>query len=415
MNDLNAPLGNNKTRKAAPKNNGKGRKIGVSAVIIGLLMTALIAVNASVFLTKTPMDETQIVRLPMPEAPQVAVAEAPQEKTPAATGVPSDQQDVNIRYGTPNGTAPSDDNEPLPIPSSADNEIQVSPGGPRIIRVTDPTAVEIGQQPSRAHIPVDEALEETAFGKLPIRTSNGRRPSDIYARPWSAGGGKRIALVIGGLGLSQTGTQRAINDLPPEITLAFAPTGYSLDRWMREARKKGHEILIQVPMEPFDYPNVNPGPNTLRLSSSPQTNIENLQWALGKITNYTGIMNYLGARFMADKNAMQPIMEELARRGLLFFNDGSAGISGNLSTEALSVGLPYLSNNVNIDSANDAASIRVKLKALESLASARGSAVGYGNALELTVKTVADWANEAKKSGFEIVGVAALAKDPERR
>ena len=85
--------------------------------------------------------------------------------------------------------------------------------------------------------------------------------------PGRARAARAWRIVIGGLGLSQTGTQQAIAKLPPEVTLAFAPQGNSIGRWMQEARRKGHEIVMQVPLEPFDYPNVNPGRNTLTVAA----------------------------------------------------------------------------------------------------------------------------------------------------
>ncbi len=88
--------------------------------------------------------------------------------------------------------------------------------------------------------------------------------------PGRARGAPRVAIVIGGLGLSQTGTQSAIDKLPPEVELAFASNGNSLDRWMQAARRAGHEILMQVPLEPFDYPNVDPGRNTLTVDATPE-------------------------------------------------------------------------------------------------------------------------------------------------
>ena len=69
---------------------------------------------------------------------------------------------------------------------------------------------------------------------------------------------------------------------------------------MQVARQGGHEIVMQVPLEPFDYPNTNPGRNTLTVDAAPDENIKNLHWSLSRITNYTGVMNYMGARFSAD-------------------------------------------------------------------------------------------------------------------
>ena len=48
---------------------------------------------------------------------------------------------------------------------------------------------------------------------------------------------------------------------------------------MQEARRGGHEILMQVPFEPFDYPNNNPGPDTLLISQPAAKNVEDLHKA----------------------------------------------------------------------------------------------------------------------------------------
>ena len=79
-----------------------------------------------------------------------------------------------------------------------------------------------------AATPNDDLIEDTPEGHLPIVGPDGLRPMEQYARPWSGARGTRIAIVVGGLGLSQTGTQKAIRTLPGEITLAFAATGNSL-------------------------------------------------------------------------------------------------------------------------------------------------------------------------------------------
>src|SRR5690606_35220347 len=88
-------------------------------------------------------------------------------------------------------------------------------------------AQRIGQDPRTASMPNEALLEDSPYGRLPIVGPDGLRPMDQYARPWSGARGTRIAIVVGGLGLSQTGTQRAIKDLPPAITLGFAVSGNS--------------------------------------------------------------------------------------------------------------------------------------------------------------------------------------------
>jgi len=126
--------------------------------------------------------------------------------------------------------------------SAGPSIIRVSPetesAGKGVIVIRDPSA--LGQDLRVAHLPDRALLEDSEFGPLPVRGADGRRPMDVYARPWSGARGARIAIVIGGLGISQTGTQQAIARLPAEVTLAFAPQGNSLDRWMQNARRKAN-------------------------------------------------------------------------------------------------------------------------------------------------------------------------------
>ncbi|WP_292207833.1 divergent polysaccharide deacetylase family protein, partial [Mesorhizobium sp.] len=305
-------------------------------------------------------------------------------------------------------------------------DLSTKSGGPQIIHVQteegdgppkaaivirDPSTV--GQNLKIAHIPDRALIETSETGPLPMRSADGRRPFDVYARPWSGTRGARVAIVIGGLAVSQTGTQAAIAKLPAEVTLAFAPQGNSIGRWMQAARQSGHEIVMQVPLEPFDYPNVNPGRNTLTVAATPDENLANLHWALSRTTNYTGVMNYMGARFSSDAAAMQPFMAELGKRGLAYIDDGSSARS--LAPDmALKDGVPFVAGDTAIDAVQDRGAILKKLDSLEATARAKGTAVGIGSAFDLTVDTVTSWIAEAKKRGIEIVPVSAVAVDPQK-
>ncbi len=66
------------------------------------------------------------------------------------------------------------------------------------------------------------------------------------------------------------------------MTLAFAASGNSLQRWMQEARRSGHELLMQIPMEPFDYPNNDPGPLTLTTGQPQKENLKRLHEAMAR-------------------------------------------------------------------------------------------------------------------------------------
>ncbi|MGV8937776.1 MAG: divergent polysaccharide deacetylase family protein [Allorhizobium sp.] len=269
-------------------------------------------------------------------------------------------------------------------------------------------APRIGQDPRMAAIPNDDLLEDSPEGRIPVVGQDGLRSIEQYARPWSGARGTRIAIVVGGLGLSQTGTQRAIKLLPEDITLAFAATGNSLERWMQEARRQGHEILLQVPFEPFDYPANDPGRGTLLTTASTQKNLAALHEAMARITNYTGVMNYMGAKFLTDADALEPVIRDIAQRGLLFLDDGSSAQS-LIGSYAKTLEMPHAFADVRLDDQVQERAILDRLDELERIALRRGSAIGVASAFDESIAAITKWADEAGRRGIEIVGVSALA------
>ena len=119
-------------------------------------------------------------------------------------------------------------------------------------------------------------------------------------------------------------TAAAIERLPAGVTLAFAPYADDVQRWVGEARSAATKCCSKCRWSRIDFPDSDPGPHTLRAASSEDTNTERLVWSLTRFTGYAGVTNLLGGRFLADSDSLEPVMTFLARRGLLFFDSGSA-------------------------------------------------------------------------------------------
>lgn len=389
--DIERPLG----QKLQPKRRAS-RGISGGTLVAVVAVLAVIGVSGAIALRDKPFRKPQDVAVSTPK-----VVAAPATPAPAPAPAP-------VAAATPQASTPMKSGGPQII--HVQTEEGDSPPKAAIV-IRDPST--LGQNLKVAHIPDRALIEASETGPLPIRSADGRRPFDVYARPWSGARGARVAIVIGGLAVSQTGTQAAIAKLPAEVTLAFAPQGNSIGRWMQAARQSGHEIVMQVPLEPFDYPNINPGRNTLTVSASPDENLKSLHWALSRTTNYTGVMNYMGARFSADASAMEPFMAELGKRGLAYIDDGSS--SRSVAPDlALKDGVPFVAGDMAIDAVQDRGEILKKLDSLEATARAKGSAVGIGSAFDITVDTVTSWIAEAKKRGIEIVPISAVALDPQK-
>ncbi|MFS2153536.1 divergent polysaccharide deacetylase family protein [Rhizobium sp. Rhizsp42] len=394
--DLHAPLGQN--RKPGGKRPGvlrTGRVVaGLCLVLIGGF-SVYTAFRGDGLKRETPPAKEQASAVPTDTTQQTATPDA----TPL-NGMP--RSDANSGANVERMTTGDGSVVTKYSPKTRDGN------GPVLI-----DAMQVGQDPRMAALPNDALLEASSFGRLPIVGPDGRRPMDQYARPWSGTHGTRIAIVVSGLGLSQTGTQRAIQQLPEEVTLAFAASGNSLQRWMQEARRSGHEILIQVPLEPFDYPANDPGPDTLLTSKSVAKNIESLHRAMGEITNYTGVLNYQGGRFLSDANALEPVMRDIGKRGLLFLDDGTSAQS---KTAAIAKGTetPYAFADVQLDGQVDFNAITNKLDELERVAKRNGQAIGVASAFDESIDAISKWTEEAAMRGIEIVGIAALTNDPKK-
>jgi uncharacterized protein len=389
--DFHAPLGNNRQdtrRRGFPY----GRVFGALGWVAGLVVIGGISVLPHIL----PNSLSNAI---VPEEP--TVAEVPQAEKPAdqntvpgmITNNGNDGANV-VRQMMPDGTIVT-----KYIPKGRDNT------GPLVI-TNDKT------QPARmAGVPNDDLIEDTPDGKLPRIGSDGLRPFDYYARPWSGARGTRIAIVVSGLGISQTGTMRAVRDLPEEITLAFAANGNSLSRWVPEARRNGHEVLLQVPMEPFDYPDNNPGPGTLLTGKGSNANLTNLHQAMARMNSYTGVMNYLGGKLLSTPQALQPVMNDIAGRGLMFLDDGSIAqtLSGKVAD---SLSMPHAFADLTLDTDVNQEAILRKLDDLERIAQRNGSAIGVASGFDESISAIQKWATEAGGRGIEIVGVSALANTP---
>ncbi len=258
--------------------------------------------------------------------------------------------------------------------------------------------------------PVNALMEPGPHGPLPVISADGKRAMDVYARPFDLADTRpRISIIIGGLGLSKQVTQNAIDKLPGEISFAFAPYGGDLQAWVDKAKNKGHEALLELPMEPFDYPDNDPGPFTLLTTNSAAQNTERLKWLLGRFHGYTGTINYLGAKLTSTPEPLLPILEQLADRGVMFIDDGSSQRSLTIDL-AEQIGLPASRSIQTIDIRASKSSIDERLLELEEFARRDGSAIGMGYAYPVTVERLTSWAKTLNRKGLVLAPVSAQVR-----
>lgn len=329
-----------------------------------------------------------------PGAPEAHVATLPEPPT-AEAPTPDEQALLDAaRRVTGGEDGPADGVTILGAGATPENDGSIAAGGP--------SAGALPPVPDRA------LVAQGRQGPLPIISSDGREAWKIYARPLPKGlaARPRIALVVSGMGISDNATAHAIEMLPPEVTLSFAPYGADLQSWIGKARGAGHEVLLELPMEPFGYPQNDPGPYTLLTSLQPTENISRLEWLLSRFAGYAGVMNYQGARFTSSPTALSPILAALKARGLMYVDNGASqrSLAPKLAGE---LGLPISAGTRFIDPIQNPEVIGQSLAALEEAAKQSGLAVGVASAFPITVDEVARWAETLKERGFVLVPVTA--------
>jgi len=262
-----------------------------------------------------------------------------------------------------------------------------------------------------AEAPITGLYEETSAGLLPVISETGQRAVASYARPFAAAPASeearpRIAVMITGFGLNRTFAERALEQLPADISLAFTPYSSDLQTQINAARADGHEVALELPMEPFDYPDNDPGPYTLLTNLPEEANRKRLEWLLARATGYFATVNRQGGRFLSEADALAPVMTSLKDRGLGFVDTGNG--ARNATEDAVpATDFNWAVANQVVDATKSKRQIDKALADLEEAARENGMAFGVGTALPITVERVAEWAASLADKGIDLVPVSA--------
>jgi uncharacterized protein len=410
--DLDAPLGQFAVRKRPSL--GKLSFIGVAIAGAGLLgALALIPLDRD----QRPLSETE-ARTEFPGPPETARFKTPElPETPAPQQLTENSGGARPPLSGPSATGASFPMPPLIIPDSPAGqgaEAIEQGSGVKVIRsggAAAPGALIINVARALSTglpaAPDPGLVEQTHYGLVPRIGPYGARPAEIYARAAaSAPGLPRIALLIGGMGLSSHVTDTAIATLPGPVTLGFAPYGTDLGRQTTRAREAGHELVLQIPMEPFNSPRDNPGPHTLLAAAGKSGNSDNLTWLLSRFTGYAGVANFLGGKFTADEQALTPVLQTIAARGLFYVDDGTSARSLAM-TLAPGQALTAARADIVLDSLAEPGAIEAALARLEAIARDKGLAIGVASALPASIDAIGRFARGLDARGIALVPLSA--------
>ncbi len=397
-------------QKKAKKSSSSHR--GSLFIVAGFLFFIALAVSSVLILQKN----SDHSKPPEPQ-PQLTEAQAKKkalEAAPANKPHPINLGDISIddtvledgqaggRANLPPNVTVNEDKDPV-LKEKIETSKSVSQKPSRNV-VIDPAKVSDTKNDAPGTMLADRPLnDQDQVAALPPqkKTLGESDPRSGWIRPARP----MIAVVLDDVGVNKRGAELAI-ELPGAITLAFMTYAPDVKEMTAEARKKGHELMLHVPMEPLG--SADPGPKALLTGLSDEEILTRLEWGMAQFDGYIGINNHMGSKFTGWRRGMEVVMSRIEKTDH-FFMDSRTSPRSVAASVAASMGVPVLRRDVFIDNDyKNTLEILKQLKQAERIAKKNGHAIAIGHPHKSTVEVLHTWIKEAEDRGFDIVPISQI-------
>ncbi|WP_162913430.1 divergent polysaccharide deacetylase family protein [Rhodospirillaceae bacterium SYSU D60014] len=410
------------------------RRGGWGALICALLILAVVGVAAA-WLRYTGelvplLSATPQVEVALPPLDEIPLETAELEEAPAQITVP---KATASEAAAPEAAVPEAEKAEtqLPVaavepPMASDKQAQepvVIPAAPAL-PIAEQASAEAAEPPPAPGSAVEQApVEQADMGpQVAAATLRGVAPPGValpawqrFARPFEADNTRpRIAVIVAELGLSEGATRAAIQRLPVNVTLSFSPYARNLQEWIDTARADGHEVMLDLPMEPVSFPRDDPGPKALLTSLSVAENRARLTGILDQAEGYVGVVPWMGSRFTTSAEDLRPILRSLGDRGLMFVDPRVApgSVAARVAREAE---VPRAINDRFLDHEASRVAIDGRLMQIEHQARTTGFAVAMASPYPITIESLDQWVRTLDRKGLVLAPVSALADQQEEQ
>jgi len=261
-----------------------------------------------------------------------------------------------------------------------------------------PVSIQSSQKQESLHLEVrvsDRITHQLTFvSSIPSTLKTALRP--------------KIAIVIDDLGGENKISQELLRwDVP--ITFSILPfTPYS-KILAGEAHRKGKEVILHLPMEPYGYPQTRPGEGVLLEEMDEARLLRQLSKDIEAVPYIKGVSSHMGSRLMENPEKIRIVFSELKRRGLFFLDSRTTPQSVGLQV-AQTVGLKAMERSIFIDNSSTEEDIKQQLEQLIQLSLSKGRAIGIGHPHLSTLKSIKEMIPKMKEKGIEIVPLSAMTE-----
>ena len=205
----------------------------------------------------------------------------------------------------------------------------------------------------------------------------------------------KVAIIIDDIGYERRVAEKFLS-LDAVLTFSVFPCSPFQQRIIRKAHAKGIEIMLHLPMEPDEYPEVDPGPDALLTSMSPDELIDQLNKNLDAVPLIKGVNNHMGSKMTTESTQMYQIFSVLKKRGL-FFVDSRTTPESICKPSARLLQIPFAQRDVFLDHVQEPDFIRKQIKELIRIAEIHGTAVGIAHPHLITYEVFREELPELQK------------------
>ncbi|MCP4275201.1 MAG: divergent polysaccharide deacetylase family protein [Gammaproteobacteria bacterium] len=222
-----------------------------------------------------------------------------------------------------------------------------------------------------------------------------------------------IAIIIDDLGNQKEPGQRVIA-LPGPVVCSLMPhTAYA--RFLAEAAyAAGKEVMLHLPMQPVEM-GLHAVPGEINLDTSQSNMRQILTTDLNAVPHTVGVNNHMGSLITRHPGHMEWLMNELSRRGNLYFIDSYTTASSIAFEMALENGVPTARRNVFLDNEKSASSIAIAFAQLKKEAKEDGFAIAIGHPYTVTLDYLEKEIPLLAEQGFRLVPVSKIMEFQEQR
>ena len=192
----------------------------------------------------------------------------------------------------------------------------------------------------------------------------------------------KVAIIIDDIGFDKP-IGLKLMDLGIPITLSILPYSPHGDSLIYKARERGIELMLHLPMEPFEYPKVNPGFGAILTGMDRETIVDKLEKSLIDVPYIKGVNNHMGSKLTSDEAIMNIVMGVILEKKL-FFIDSRTSKYTVCEKVAKEIKIPFAKRDIFLDHSNDEESIGKQVDQLIKVAEKKGRAIGIGHPYNFT-------------------------------